>query len=84
MLSSCVDWLQGWGTLVDGKGADKKVKFTALEDESETTITAKNVILAAGSVPIEIPVAKTDGDRIVDSTGALDFTRRYWCWCYRS
>ena len=69
-----VDWLQGWGTLVDGKGADKKVKFTALEDESETTITAKNVILAAGSVPIEIPVAKTDGDRIVDSTGALDFT----------
>jgi len=69
-----VDWLQGWGTLEDGKGADKKVKFTALADEAETTITAKNVILAAGSVPIDIPVAKTDGDRIVDSTGALDFT----------
>ena len=32
------------------------------------------MILAAGSVPIDIPVAKTDGDRIVDSTGALDFT----------
>ncbi|MGO1688591.1 MAG: dihydrolipoyl dehydrogenase, partial [Psychrobacter sp.] len=69
-----VDWLQGWGTLLDGKGDEKKVKFTALEDESESTITAKNVILAAGSVPIDIPVAKTDGDRIVDSTGALDFT----------
>ena len=69
-----VDWLQGWGTLVDGKGADKQIKFTALADEAETTITAKNVILAAGSVPIDIPVAKTDGDRIVDSTGALDFT----------
>ncbi|GAF62676.1 LOW QUALITY PROTEIN: dihydrolipoamide dehydrogenase of 2-oxoglutarate dehydrogenase [Psychrobacter sp. JCM 18903] len=53
-----VDWLQGWGTLEDGKGADKKVKFTALADEVETTITAKNVILAAGSVPIDIPVAK--------------------------
>ncbi|MEC9444495.1 MAG: FAD-dependent oxidoreductase, partial [Pseudomonadota bacterium] len=25
-----VDWLQGWGTLVDGKGADKQIKFTAL------------------------------------------------------
>lgn len=25
-------------------------------------------------MPIDIPVAKTDGDRIVDSTGALDFT----------
>jgi len=69
-----VDWLQGWGTLVDGKGADKQVKFTALSDDSETTITAKNVILASGSIPVEIPVARTDGERIVDSTGALDFT----------
>lgn len=69
-----VDWLQGWGTLVDGKGADKQIKFTALSDDSETTITAKNVILASGSIPVEIPVARTDGERIVDSTGALDFT----------
>lgn len=69
-----VDWLQGWGTLVDGKGAEKQIKFTALSDDSESTITAKNVILASGSVPVDIPVAKTDGDRIVDSTGALDFT----------
>lgn len=71
-----VDWLQGWGTLIDGKGDEKKVKFTALEDESETTITAKNVILAAGSVPIDIPVAPVDNEEgiIVDSTGALDFT----------
>ncbi|WP_019672362.1 dihydrolipoyl dehydrogenase [Psychrobacter lutiphocae] len=71
-----VDWLQGWGTLVDGKGDEKKVKFTSLEDESETTITAKNVILAAGSVPIDIPVAPVNNEEgiIVDSTGALDFT----------
>ncbi|WP_296402487.1 dihydrolipoyl dehydrogenase [Psychrobacter sp.] len=71
-----VDWLKGWGTLVDGKSSDKKVKFTALEDESETVITAKNVILAAGSVPINIPVAPVNNEEgiIVDSTGALDFT----------
>ena len=71
-----VDWLQGWGTLVDGKGDEKKVKFTALEDELETVITAKNVILAAGSVPIDIPVAPVNNEEgiIVDSTGALDFT----------
>lgn len=68
-----VDWLQGWGTLVDGKGEQKTVKFEALTGE-ETTITAKYVILAAGSVPIEIPVAKTDGEYIVDSTGALEFS----------
>src|SRR5690606_6577431 len=65
-----VDWLQGWGTLEDGKGADKKVKFTALADEAETIITAKNVILAAGSVPIDIPVESSDVDRIVDAAGA--------------
>ncbi|KDN25496.1 dihydrolipoamide dehydrogenase [Moraxella bovoculi 237] len=67
-----VDWLQGVGTLLDGKAAEKQVKFTA-HDGTETTITAKYVILAAGSVPIEIPVAKTDGEYIVDSTGALEF-----------
>ena len=69
-----VDWLQGWGTLLDGTGEDKKVKFVALDDESESTITAKNIILASGSVPIDIPVAKVDHELIVDSTGALDFT----------
>ncbi len=68
-----VDWLQGWGTLVDGKGEQKQVKFAPLDGE-EVTITAKYVILAAGSVPIEIPVAKTDGEYIVDSTGALEFS----------
>lgn len=68
-----VDWLQGWGTLVDGKGDQKQVKFAPLDGE-EVTITAKYVILAAGSVPIEIPVAKTDGEYIVDSTGALEFS----------
>ena len=67
-----VDWLQGVGTLLDGKAAETQVKFTA-HDGTETTITAKYVILAAGSVPIEIPVAKTDGEHIVDSTGALEF-----------
>ena len=72
-----VDWLQGWGMLEDGKGDSKKVTFTPLDDSQETkTISAKNVILAAGSVPIDIPVAKVDNEQgiIVDSTGALDFT----------
>jgi dihydrolipoamide dehydrogenase len=39
-----------------------------------TTIHADNVIIATGSRPIEIPGFKFDGNRIVDSTGALDFT----------
>ena len=37
-------------------------------------ITRTNVILASGSVPIELPFAKFDGKHIVDNVGALDFT----------
>jgi dihydrolipoamide dehydrogenase len=39
-----------------------------------TTIQADNIIIATGSRPIEIPGFKFDGKRIVDSTGALDFS----------
>jgi dihydrolipoamide dehydrogenase len=42
-------------------------------DKSKTTITADHIIVATGSRPIEIPGFKFDGQRIVDSTGALDF-----------
>ncbi|HEX5421255.1 MAG TPA: dihydrolipoyl dehydrogenase, partial [Gammaproteobacteria bacterium] len=37
------------------------------------TITAGNVILASGSVPVQLPIAKFDGQRIVDSASALEF-----------
>ena len=41
---------------------------------SETAVySADNVVLAAGSEPIDIPPAPVDDDRIVDSTGALCF-----------
>ncbi|UNU74159.1 dihydrolipoyl dehydrogenase [Moraxella nasovis] len=69
-----VDWLQGTGTLLDGKGETKKVQFAPIDGSDSSEISAKSVILAAGSVPIEIPVAKTDGEYIVDSTGALEFS----------
>jgi dihydrolipoamide dehydrogenase len=38
-----------------------------------TTIQADAIVIATGSRPIEIPGFKFDGQRIVDSTGALDF-----------
>jgi len=38
------------------------------------TVEAEHVILACGSVPIDIPVAPVDQKVIVDSTGALEFT----------
>jgi dihydrolipoyl dehydrogenase len=64
-----VTWLQGAGKLLAGK----QVEFTPNEGDVEV-LSAENVILAGGSVPIDIPVAKLSGDRIVDSTGALEFS----------
>lgn len=63
-----ITWLQGTGKLLAGK----KVEFTPLEGAVEI-IDAKNVILAAGSVPVNIPVAQLAENVIVDSTGALEF-----------
>ena len=51
-------------------------KTVSVIDESgaETIYTADNIVLAAGSSPIDIPIAKQDGEYIVDSTGALEFS----------
>lgn len=63
-----IEWLQGSGKLLAGK----KVEFTPFEGDVQT-LEPKYVILAAGSVPVNIPVAPVDEDLIVDSTGALQF-----------
>ena len=63
-----VDGLVGHGKLLSGK----KVEFTPVEGEPET-IDATHVILASGSVPIELGVAPFDGEKIVDSWNALEF-----------
>ncbi|MED5388029.1 MAG: dihydrolipoyl dehydrogenase [Pseudomonadota bacterium] len=62
-----VTWLQGAGQLKSGK----QVEFSPLEGEVQT-LQADHVILAAGSVPVEIPPTPVDQKIIVDSTGALD------------
>ncbi|MFQ5982693.1 MAG: FAD-dependent oxidoreductase, partial [Woeseiaceae bacterium] len=51
-----------------------QVEFTPTEGDTEI-LEARYVILASGSVPIELPVAPFDGERIVDSWGALEFTQ---------
>lgn len=63
-----VSYLAGFGKLL----ADRRVEVTA-HDGSKQTLSATNVILAAGSVPIELPFAKFDNKFIVDNAGALDF-----------
>lgn len=51
---------------------DKKVEVTTHEGKSEI-LSAANVIIAAGSVPVEIPPTPLEEGLVVDSTGALEF-----------
>ncbi|MGI9322054.1 MAG: dihydrolipoyl dehydrogenase [Pseudomonadales bacterium] len=53
-------------------GAGREVTFTPHKGAAET-MTASNIIIATGSVPTAIPPCPTDGDLVVDSTGALEF-----------
>ncbi|TVR67908.1 MAG: dihydrolipoyl dehydrogenase [Spirochaetaceae bacterium] len=41
--------------------------------ETAHLLKAKNILLATGSVPIQLPFLPLDGSRVVDSTGALSF-----------
>lgn len=64
-----VEWLQGAGKLLK----DNVVEVTGHDGKAET-YKAKDVVLATGSVPMDIPSAVVDNKRIIDSTGALDLT----------
>jgi dihydrolipoamide dehydrogenase len=58
-----------------GKGRllkDRQVEIDTADGKKEI-ISGTNVIIATGSVPIELPFAKFDGKLIVDNAGALDF-----------
>jgi dihydrolipoamide dehydrogenase len=59
---------EGTGKLLAGK----KVEFTDHDGKTQV-LEADNVIIATGSVPVEIPPAPLKDDIIVDSTGALEF-----------
>jgi dihydrolipoamide dehydrogenase len=62
-----VTGFKGRGKLLAGN----RVEVTT--DAGVEVLTAQHVVLATGSAPVELPMAKFDGKRIVDSTGALAF-----------
>lgn len=73
----------GVATLVKGAGtqyitgtaefvAPKQVRVRYADGKPDDIIEAEHVVIATGSVPIEIPGFKFDGKRVIDSTGALD------------
>lgn len=65
-----IEALVGHGKLLAGN----KVEFTPTDGEAEI-LQADNVILATGSTPIELPMAKFDGSHIVDSWDALELDK---------
>ena len=67
-----VEWLQGYGRLLPGNQVE--VSPVGEEGGEAYTVSAKNIIIATGSVPARIPPAPVDNELIVDSTGALAFT----------
>ncbi len=53
---------------------ENKVEVSGKDGDTQT-LAATNVILASGSVPVELPFAKFDGKQIVDNAGALDINK---------
>jgi len=60
--------MPGHGRLLSGN----RVEYTAL-DGKQSQLTAKHVVLATGSVPMELKSVPFDGKAVVDSWGALEF-----------
>ncbi len=69
--------LKGNGvTVIDGtakldKSGPDGHRITVTSKNGTETIIAKNIVLATGSRPFEIPGFKVDQNRVIDSTGAL-------------
>lgn len=65
-----IEWAKGRGTLKIGN----VVEVTG-DDGVTKTYQAKNVIIATGSVPIELPFLKFDEKRVLSNIGALSLSK---------
>jgi dihydrolipoamide dehydrogenase len=64
-----VTGLFGTGKLL----GDGKIEYKPHEGETQV-LSAKHIVIATGSEPVNLKIAPFDGNQIVDSWGALDFT----------
>ncbi len=64
-----IEGIHGFGRLVGAHEVE-------VEHEGETAVhSARHVLIATGSVPREIPIAPTDGEKILSSDHALELER---------
>ena len=66
-----ITWAKGRGTLTKGADGGWQVDVRGADDAS-TSYAAKHVIIATGSVPIELPFLKFDEQRVLSNVGALE------------
>ena len=67
-----ITWAKGFGTLKAGNVVEVR---GAPPDNNITSWQAKHVIIATGSVPIELPFLKYDEERVLSNVGALKIPR---------
>ncbi len=68
LVANKITFFHGRGTLQNNKQVD-----VSLKDGSHQNLIGKQIILATGSSPTELPLAPFDHETVVDSTGALAF-----------
>ncbi len=72
-----VDWLMNKNKVErfhgHGKLVSNKEIFIQKEDGSSQTIQSRNIVIATGSVPIDLPGFEVDGKQIVTSDHAINF-----------
>lgn len=61
-----IDWIKGFGKIT--KAGEVEVKSA---DGQVQKVVGKSIMIATGSVPVELPFLKFDEEKIVSSTGAL-------------
>ncbi len=58
-------------TVFNGVGQIKDANTVVIKSDTSTEITTKNILIATGSVPVELPFLRFDEKRVLSSTGAL-------------
>ena len=66
-----ITWAKGRGTLQRGQRRRRDARPTGAPPTNIASYQAKNVIIATGSVPIELPFLKFDEERVLSNIGAL-------------
>lgn len=65
MKKNKVQVFNGWGTITSPN------TVVVSDGKGETQLKTKNITIATGSVPVDLPFAKVDGKKVITSTEAL-------------